>query len=150
MAKPDLLSRAQFAWVASGTATLESALLGTPHALVYRTSALTYFLAKQFVKVKFIGLPNLLLGREVVPELIQDALKPSSLLELSNLDRATQQRAFEELRSVLGGPGASARVAKQVLICFEPQPEARSSQKPTTLAPLGRAMRTAISASQEP
>ena len=118
----DLLSRAQFAWVASGTATLESALLGTPHALVYRTSALTYFLAKQFVKVKFIGLPNLLLGREVVPELIQDALKPSSLLELSNLDRATQQRAFEELRSVLGGPGASARVAKQVLLCFEPQP----------------------------
>ena len=71
----DLLNRAQFAWVASGTATLESALLGTPHALVYRTSALTYFLAKQFVKVKFIGLPNLLLGREVVPELIQDALK---------------------------------------------------------------------------
>ena len=118
----DLLSRAQFAWVASGTATLEAALLGTPHALVYRTSALTYFLAKQFVKVKFIGLPNLLLGREVVPELIQDALKPSSLLELSNLDRATQQRAFEELRSVLGGPGASARVAKQVLLCFEPQP----------------------------
>ena len=79
----NLLSRAQFAWVASGTATLEAALLGTPHALVYRTSALTYFLAKQFVKVKFIGLPNLLLGREVVPELIQDALHPSSLLEQS-------------------------------------------------------------------
>ena len=118
----DLLSRAQFAWVTSGTATLEAALLGTPHALVYRTSALTYFLAKQFVKVKFIGLPNLLLGREVVPELIQDALKPSSLLELSNLDRSAQQRDFDELRSVLGGSGASARMAKQVLRCFEPQP----------------------------
>ena len=118
----DLLSRTQFAWVASGTATLEAALLGTPHALVYRTSALTYFLAKQFVKVKFIGLPNLLLGREVVPELIQEALKPSSLLELSNLDRCAQQRDFDELRSVLGGSGASARMAQQVLRCFEPQP----------------------------
>ena len=118
----ELLSRAQFAWVASGTATLEAALLGTPHALLYRTSALTYFLAKQLVKVKFIGLPNLLLGREVVPELIQDALHPSSLLEHATLDSSTQQRAFEELRSVLGGPGASARIARQVLLCFEPQP----------------------------
>ena len=118
----ELLSRAQFAWVASGTATLEAALLGTPHALLYRTSALTYFLAKQLVKVKFIGLPNLLLDRDVVPELIQDALHPSSLLEHTILDSSTQQRAFEELRSVLGGPGASARMARQVLRCFEPQP----------------------------
>ena len=118
----DLLSRAQFAWIASGTATLEAALLGTPHALVYRTSALTHFLAKQLVNVKFIGLPNLLLDREAVPELIQDALNPSSLLELSNLNRSAQHRDFNELRSVLGGSGASARLAQRILGLFEPQP----------------------------
>ena len=115
----ELLSRAQFAWVASGTATLEAALLGTPHALVYRTSALTYFLAKQFVKVNFIGLPNLLLNREVVPELIQDAFNADALLDQSSLDRATQQEAFKAMRKVLGGAGASTRLAQQVLGCFE-------------------------------
>ena len=117
----DLLRRARFAWVASGTATLEAALLHTPHALVYRTSALTYFLAKQLVKVKFIGLPNLLLNREVVPELIQDALHSKSLLEQTTHDNSTQQSAFNEIRDLLGGAGASKRVAQQIVSCFHPR-----------------------------
>lgn len=116
----NLLSRARFAWVASGTATLEAALLRMPHVLVYRTSALTYFLAKQLVKVKFIGLPNLLLNREVVPELIQDALHSKSLLEQTTHDNSTQQSAFNEIRDLLGGAGASKRVAQHIVSCFHP------------------------------
>ena len=115
----DMLKRSQFAWVASGTATLEAALLGTPHVIVYKTSALTYFMAKQLVKVKFIGLPNLLLNREVVPELIHDSLSAEALLHQSSLDRSTQQQAFKDVRHALGGVGASTRVARRILDCFE-------------------------------
>ena len=117
----DLLRRAQFAWIASGTATLEAALLGTPHALAYRTSGLTYFLAKQFVKVKFIGLPNLLLDREVVPELIQEGLHAKALLEHSNLDWSAQQSISTNSEAFLEAL-AHRHAWRQVLRCFEPQP----------------------------
>ena len=70
-----LLQGAQLAWVASGTATLEAALLDTPHVVVYKTSRLTYALAKRLAQVEFIGLPNLLCRQpRLVPELIQHAV----------------------------------------------------------------------------
>ncbi|MEC8113757.1 MAG: lipid-A-disaccharide synthase, partial [Bacteroidota bacterium] len=75
----DILQRAQVAWVASGTATLEAALLDTPHVVVYKTSAVTYFLAKRLAKVAHIGLPNLLMEQTVVAELIQHDLTADAL-----------------------------------------------------------------------
>ena len=114
-----LLQSAQLAWVASGTATLEAALLDTPHVVVYKTSRLTYALAKRLAQVAHIGLPNLLAGREIVPELIQDQFTATQLLDISQRGLSKQKQEFQALRDVLGGPGATKRLAKRLLAQFE-------------------------------
>lgn len=68
----NLRACSDFAWVASGTATLETALLGIPMVILYRAHYLTYALGKRLVKLSHIGLPNIVVGREIVPELLQD------------------------------------------------------------------------------
>ena len=114
-----ILKQAQRAWVASGTATLEAGLLDTPHVLVYKTSWLTYQLAKQFARIQHIGLPNILLNQAVVPELIQDGLSADALLATTNSHLDHQVQRFEELRAILGGGGATKRLAQHILACFE-------------------------------
>jgi len=74
-----LVKGADAALVTSGTATLETALLGTPMLVVYKTSAATYAIGKRLVKVKYIGMVNLIAEREVCPEFIQDAATPEAL-----------------------------------------------------------------------
>ncbi len=111
---------AEAALVASGTATLETALLGTPFAIVYRLNALTYQMAKRIVKVPHFGLANVVARREVSPELLQDEVNPERLgLELSRLlDPAVARRVRAELGEVrghLGEPGAAGRVAEDLL-----------------------------------
>ena len=108
------------ALVASGTATLETALLGTPFAIVYRLNALTYQMARRIVKVSHFGLANVVAGREVAPELLQDEVNADRLgLELSRLmDPGTARRIRAELGEVrghLGEPGAAGRVAEDLL-----------------------------------
>ncbi|HJU83428.1 MAG TPA: lipid-A-disaccharide synthase [Holophagaceae bacterium] len=107
---------AQAALVASGTATLETALLGTPFAIVYRLNGLTYQMAKRLVKLPRVGLANIVAGREVAPELIQDAVNPAALAatleRLLDPVRAAELRAgLATVRPHLGEPGAAARVA---------------------------------------
>jgi lipid-A-disaccharide synthase len=115
MAASDLLL------VASGTATLQAAVIGTPMILVYKTTVPTYWLARWLIRVKWIGLVNLVAGRTVVPELIQGEATPERLLqEIRRLlrDRAAYNHMREELRLVrqaLGEPGASRRAAQVVL-----------------------------------
>ena len=112
----DLLKSAEFAVITSGTATLEAALLNTPHVLVYKTSALTYAIAKLLVNVKFIGLTNLILNREVVPELIQGRCTSGNISkEIQCLETSKQSQAFAELRTSLGHRGASERIAHKML-----------------------------------
>jgi len=112
----NLLKTAEFAVITSGTATLEAALLNTPHVLVYKTSSLTYAIAKLLVNVKFIGLTNLILNREVVPELIQGRCTAGNIAkEIQSLDTSTQRLAFAELRMSLGHTGASERIAQKML-----------------------------------
>ncbi len=111
---------ADAALVASGTATLETALLGTPFAIVYRLNALTYQIAKRIVKVPHFGLANVVARREVAPELLQDEVNPERLSrELTRLldpDEARRLRAgLAEVRGHLGEPGAAARVAEDLL-----------------------------------
>ncbi|MBN1130506.1 MAG: lipid-A-disaccharide synthase [Chitinispirillaceae bacterium] len=74
-----LLNRADCALVTSGTATLETALLGVPHIVTYHTSAVTYELAKRLIRVKHIGLPNIIAGETIVPECIQDQAEGANL-----------------------------------------------------------------------
>jgi len=111
---------ADAALVASGTATLETALLGTPFAIVYRLNALTYQLARRIVKVPHFGLANVVAGREVAVELLQAEVNPERLgAELSRLlEPETARRVRAELGDVrghLGEPGAAGRVAEDLL-----------------------------------
>jgi lipid-A-disaccharide synthase len=115
-----LLGEAAAALVTSGTATLETALIGTPLAVCYGGGAINVWLAKRLVNIKFISLVNLIMGREVVRELIQGDLRPEALRqELHRLlhDPGCRERMgadLRELRALLGGPGASAETARQL------------------------------------
>lgn len=116
----DLLRVARAALVTSGTATLETALFGVPEAVCYSGGAINVWLAKRFIKVPFISLVNLIMGREVVRELIQSDMRAGPLGdELDRLlnDGPYRERVQADLRTLgeeLGGPGASARVAAAV------------------------------------
>lgn len=113
-------AHADAALVASGTATLETALLGTPFAIVYKLNALTYEMAKRVVKVPHFGLANVVARREVAPELLQGEVNPERLgVELTRLldpEVARRVRAeLSEVRGHLGEPGAAGRVAEDLL-----------------------------------
>ncbi|HHV00071.1 MAG TPA: lipid-A-disaccharide synthase [Bacteroidales bacterium] len=117
----DLLAVAEAALVTSGTATLEAALFDVPQAVCYSTSRLTYRLAKWLIRVRFISLVNLIMDREVVRELIQEGLNSASLHRELEEIVATGYRHerikddYRELRTMLGGGGASARVAADMI-----------------------------------
>ncbi len=108
---------ADLAVVASGTATLEVALLERPMVIVYRLAPVTYALARLFVRVPFIGMPNLIAERQVVPELIQSAVTPERIAtEAQRLLTDAQaysvaQDGLREVRARLGEPGAAKRTA---------------------------------------
>lgn len=121
----DAIALSDFAVVASGTATLETAILGIPMLIVYRISRMSYLLAKQLVRVPHIGLINMVAGERIVPELVQDQLTPERIMEevLKVLkDRVRSAEISGKLKqavSRLGGPGASARAAGIVVQCIE-------------------------------
>ena len=111
---------ADAALVASGTATLETALLGTPFAIVYRLNELTYQVARHIVKVPYFGLANVVARREVAPELLQGEVNPQRLGEvlakLLEPEEARRRRAaLSQVRGHLGEPGAAGRVAEDLL-----------------------------------
>ncbi|WP_306589941.1 lipid-A-disaccharide synthase [Geothrix sp. 21YS21S-4] len=111
---------ADAALVASGTATLETALLGTPFAIVYKLNALTYQVARHVVKLPHFGLANVVARREVATELVQGDVNAERLgQELARLldpAEAAQIRAdLAEVRGHLGQPGAAGRVADDLL-----------------------------------
>jgi len=115
-----LMQRACCAVIASGTATLEAAYYGLPYCLVYRMAPLTYVTAKLLVKIKRIGLVNILAGEDVIEELIQDEAIPSnvarSLREFvdSPAKRAALHVRLAETTGKLGGLGAHERAARAV------------------------------------
>ncbi len=111
---------ADAALVASGTATLETALLGTPFVILYKLNPLTYQMAKRVVKLPHIGLANLVARREVAPELLQGEVKVERLdRELRRLLDPAEAPAIRaglaEVRRHLGEPGAAARVVAHLL-----------------------------------
>jgi lipid-A-disaccharide synthase len=113
-------AHADAALVASGTATLETALLGTPFAIVYKLNALTYQLARRIVKVPHFGLANVVARREVAPELLQGEVNADRLgVELTRLLEPAMARRIRaelgEVRGHLGEPGAAGRVAEDLL-----------------------------------
>jgi len=113
----DILSQAGVAIVTSGTATLETALFNVPQVVCYRTSEITYLIAKSFIKVRFISLVNLIANKLVVKELIQDEFNPTNLatelkLLLNNQEyRKTVLDGYAEIQNVLGKASASEKTA---------------------------------------
>lgn len=115
MAASDLL------FAASGTATLQAAILGTPMVIVYKVSWMTYLVGRVLVRVRSIGLPNLIAGRPFIPELIQSRATADRLADEARriLDDAAyrdeMRTEMARVRSLLGAPGASRRAAAVVI-----------------------------------
>ena len=111
---------ARAAVVASGTATLETALLGTPEVIVYRISSATWFLGKFLLKVRLFGIVNIILGEEVVPELFQEKMTPAAVAQMTErlMDDVWMQSRirgnYERLRRQLGSGKVAERVADVV------------------------------------
>jgi len=118
---PGVLEVADCGAVASGTATLDCALAGLPIVAVYRMRGMSYWIARALVSVPHIALPNLVAGRRIVPELIQEECTPEAIAAalLAYLDdparRAATRRELAEVRSLLEGDGAFERAADAVL-----------------------------------
>jgi len=129
------LGAADLAIVSSGTATVETALLGKPMIVVYRLSPLTARLAKPLVRTKFFSMVNLIAGHAIVPELIQDDFTPrrlaseaESLLSGSrggNPRVSQMKRGLEEVRKLLGPPGAVERAADEIARLLTAQSNAK-------------------------
>lgn len=117
----DVLAIADVVITASGTATVQAALHGCPMVVIYRLSPLSYRLGRRFVHVDDVAMVNLIAGRRIVPELIQDECTAESIADetlslLRDRQRAELMRAgLAEVRAKLGSPGASGRAAEAVL-----------------------------------
>lgn len=115
----NLLKVSEAAIVTSGTATLETALFKVPQVVCYKTGRFNFAIAKMVIKVKFISLVNLVAGKEIVRELIQENLNINQLQsELQNIltepKRDLQLQEYKKLKTLVGESGASERVAKLV------------------------------------
>lgn len=117
----NLLRSAEIAAVTSGTATLETALIGTPQVVCYKGSFLSYLVARLLIKVKFISLVNLIMDREIVRELIQQDCTSTAIVAELNLlipgsdKRERQLEDYRSLKELMGRGGASKKVALYML-----------------------------------
>ena len=116
-----VVKSADIALVSSGTATIETALLGTPMVVIYRLNPLTYILARLLIRVDYIAMVNLVAGRLVVPELIQGDVTAENvagcaleILESKELIKKMREDLLE-VRGKIGNPGASKRVAERIM-----------------------------------
>ncbi|MEM7039118.1 MAG: hypothetical protein AAF570_19230 [Bacteroidota bacterium] len=117
----DVLDAADYALVTSGTATLETALFQVPEVVCYAGPGISVMLARWLIKVEFISLVNLVMGRKVVEELIQQELNTENLVGelkalMGNPERIARMKAdYAELREKLGNAGASENAAEAMV-----------------------------------
>ena len=116
------LSRCALALVASGTASLECALVGIPQVVIYRVHPMTYAVGRRLVKVDYLSIINVMANEPIVPEFLQDKLEPSAVaqeaLDLLNHPqrREMMKRRVAQVVATLGEPGASKRAAEAILL----------------------------------
>ncbi|MEO5718740.1 MAG: lipid-A-disaccharide synthase [Chthoniobacterales bacterium] len=122
------MQRSTVGVVASGTATLEAAFFRLPFVLVYKVAALTYLAGRMLIRVKHLGMPNVLAGREIVPEFIQGKAQPAAIARamlqlLDDRDRRQEMlAAFEKVIAKLGQGGANEAAARAILQEVAPLP----------------------------
>jgi lipid-A-disaccharide synthase len=115
------MQAADFLIVASGTVTLEAGLLGVPMVIIYRLSWFSASLGRLLMRVKYLGLINLVLGREVVPEFLQGQATPARIAQAVGQllkdpeKRSVMSRDLLSVRSRLGEEGASRRAARHIV-----------------------------------
>ncbi len=123
----DIASNCDTILTVSGTVTLQIALVGTPMAILYKASPLTYAIGKRLVQVDHFGLPNVVAGRRIVPEFLQEMATPQALADeaLHVLNDASYAEGMKEglktVQAKLGDPGCSTRVAKMLFNMLERQ-----------------------------
>ncbi len=116
-----LMKSCNMLFAASGTATLESALIGTPTLVTYKVSPLSYAVGARLIKVPFVSLPNLIMGREIFPELLQNSAHGATIaahaLHWLQTPEVTAhiRNELKTLRGMLGKPGAASRAADTIL-----------------------------------
>ena len=117
----DALACANFAWVGSGTSTLESVFFKTPTIIVYKTSFFSWHMIRFLSSVRFAGMPNIILNEEIMPELLQNDFTARNLIDITkkyfnNKDFSKSMMCgYEKIISSLGAPGASKRAAKAIV-----------------------------------
>jgi lipid-A-disaccharide synthase len=116
----DVMARSRLVLVASGTATLETGIIGTPMIIIYRTSALTYFVGQLLIRVPFIGLVNFVAGKQVVPEFVQGDARPGAIFLMAQIliadgqPRTAVLAELAKIKGLLGEPGAARRAAGEI------------------------------------
>ncbi len=116
-----LMKHSDFLVVTSGTATLEAAYLGTPFVIIYKTGLISYLLGKKFIKIDMIGLPNIILKKRIIPELIQHQLNPKKLEKMikSFLQKQEKYRSIKyelkKIHQILEKRSASKEVSEIIL-----------------------------------
>jgi lipid-A-disaccharide synthase len=144
------IAAADLAVIASGTATLEATIIGTPLIVVYRASRLNWRIFWPLINVPFVGLPNLIARREIVPELLQDEVNRDRLCAeitslLDDTERLQRQRSdLLEVRLELGSARASERAAQRILDLLELDQSSNELRIRATSQPAPRASMSLI------
>lgn len=121
----NILNACNFVLVASGTATLETAIMRKPMAIIYKVSFLNWLIARHLIKIPYIGLVNIVAGKKIVPEFVQFQAKPRLIAQetistLCNEEKITQIKSdLKKVREKLGAPGACKKTAELILRFIE-------------------------------
>jgi lipid-A-disaccharide synthase len=116
----DILAHANIALVTSGTASLETAIFGVPQVVCYKTSNLTYQIGKRVIKTKYLSLPNLIVDRPLLKELIQEECTEKNISEAIVQIQHKDVSMYSELYSKLGSPDSASRIAKSIIQFLKP------------------------------
>lgn len=120
----ELMKNSQVGLIKTGTSNLEAALLGLPFLMFYKTSLLSYLLGKLLIEVKYLSIVNVLLGKKVVPEYIQNKATPKNIVEglitliEDEVLKTRIQEEFAKIKKMLGGPGCAKNSAKKIVDFF--------------------------------
>ena len=121
----DVMHASDFSMVSSGTATLEAALAGQPFIILYKTARSTFFLGRKLIRIPYIGLANVVAGKKIVPEFLQDEIHPETIAQeavyLLHHDDLKEKMIsdLKEVQTKLGAPGAFTRAADAVMKSLE-------------------------------